>query len=38
MSDYKLSEATEIILDFVCAGVEFEDALIMAKEQLESEK
>ena len=38
MSDYKLSEQTEIILDLVCAGVEFEDALIMTKEQLESEK
>lgn len=36
MSDYKLSEETEIILDLVCAGVEFEAALIMAKEQLES--
>ena len=38
MSDYKLSEATEIILDLVCAGVEFEEALKIAKEQLESEK
>lgn len=36
MSDYKLSETTEIILDLVCAGVEFEEALKMAKEQVES--
>ena len=36
MSDYKLSEITEIILDLVCAGVEFEEALIIAKEQVES--
>ena len=36
MSDYKLSEITEIILDLVCAGVEFEDAIIIAKEQVES--
>ena len=36
MSDYKLSEATEIILDLVCSGVEFEEALIIAKEQVES--
>ena len=36
MSDYKLSETTEIILDLVCAGVEFEEALIIAKKQLES--
>ena len=36
MSDYKLSETTEIILDLVCTGVEFEEALIIAKEQVES--
>ena len=36
MSDYKLSEITEIILDLVCSGVEFEEALIIAKEQVES--
>ena len=36
MSDYKLSEETEIILDLVCGGVEFEEALIIAKEQVES--
>ena len=38
MSDYKLSEKTEIILDLVCAGFEFEEAIIIAKEQLESKK
>lgn len=38
MSNYKLSEKTEILLDLVCAGVEFEEALKMAKEQVESEK
>ena len=37
MSDYKLSETTEILLDLVCAGVEFEEALIMSKEQVESQ-
>ena len=36
MSNYKLSETTEIILDLVCAGVEFEEALKMAREQVES--
>lgn len=36
MSDYKLSETTEILLDLVCSGVEFEEALIIAKEQVES--
>ena len=36
MGDYKLSKWTEIILDLVCYGVEFEEALIIAKEQVES--
>ena len=36
MSDYKLSETTEILLDLVCSGVEFEEALIIAKEHVES--
>ena len=35
MSDYKLSEITEILLDLVCAGVEFEEALKIVKEQVE---
>lgn len=37
MDNYKLSEATEILLDLVCSGVEFEEALIIAKEQVESQ-
>ena len=36
MSNYKLSKETEILLDLVCGGVEFEEALIIAKEQVES--
>lgn len=37
MNDYKLSQVTEILLDLVCGGVEFEEALIIAKEQVESQ-